>query len=529
MDEDSLNEVQMIDDERKKILEEMGPTYYEIVGVPTNDEEIFEFIKKELKEVEEIIDKIQKNESGNSQVSVERLVMKYSQYRGILNNIQTLQNNGKDRNYIISQIALYQKGIYHMERSVVGKKLIAERNGENNPERIRELEDEFIEIEEKLEILSVLGNREKKEAYDAELERKFEEIKERRRKERIEKLEQQKREELKRNRMLRKSTESEMIAEELGESFNPDRSREKFKDSEYRSESKENPLAKWVVELYPEKKLLFDVNTNNQKYPELNQKVTVYRYGTFEFQTLFNNGKPTKEDRTCEIIGVKKVDIEGNEEETFLIAQTMEAAYMEKMTMGKVLELRNKGVKVSIVESQEDVRRNARKAERERRREEQRSPLEKFILKVKNAIKSDEPESKEIDLDEEKEVLVFEKRMVSLTPEETERLSRIYLSDYLIDNAIQNNSRYIGSLKHPEYDLDADALRIASYAEKRSGVIVDRMFSNEGSISVNARNIEDVFTMIRNREKGKITPRPTERNVAKRPEGKIIKFPTLDD
>lgn len=522
MDEESLNEEQK-KQERKEILKEIGPTYYEIVGLEVEEEGIVKFIDKEIKEIDAEIARLEKSDN---QSAARVYIQKYGQYKTLLYNMLYSYNKEKDIDFLISEMALYKRGIYTEERRYARKALEKEKNGDNNPTIIKELEDEIIKIEEKIEILSILGNREKRAAYDAELEKKIAEVKEQRKKAEIARLEKEKRDKLRKNRLLRKSTSREIIEEELGEDFNPDRSGEKFTDKEYSTETPENPLASWKVELYPEKKLLFETQTNNKRYPELNQKVSVYRYGTFEFQTLFNNGKPTIEDKTCEIIGVKKVDIEGNIEENFLIARTMETARMEKMTMREVLELRKKGIKVTVTESEEEVRRKERKAQRERAREAKRGKIEKVLLKVKKSIIPETPKEEEIDLDAEKEVLVFEKRIVSLNPEEKEKLCRIYLSDYLIDNAVQNNSRYIGSLKHPDYDLDADVIRAAAYAEKRPGVVVDKLFSYGSELKTTADNINHVFNIIRNREKNRSAKNNTPTHT---PEGKVIRFPSLDD
>ncbi len=520
MDEVELNEAQLLE-ERKDILKEIGPTYYDLTGIPTGDKEAQEFINKELKEIEEAIENAKENEKGYSESAINIIIQKYNQYKIILEKIDSLRKSQQD---IISQIALYKKGICMTEKSMLRRKIESEKAGENNSSVISKIQAEISDIDKEMEMLSILGSTEKKAKYDAELEKKIEEEREKRKKERLAKLEKEKREKLKKNRTLRKITEKEEIEQELGDNVVLDRSNEKYKEDDYSFETSENPLAKWKVELYPEKQLLFSTNTNNRKYPELNQKVNVYRYGTFEFQTIFNNGKPTKEDKTCEIIGVKKIDIEGNEEENFLIAQTMETAYVKRITVKEILDLRKRGINVSVIENPEDIQRRERKARREKMREERRSNFEKLIIKVKKSIKPEKIEEEKIDLNEEKDALIFDKRVVTLTPDQIEKLSRIYLSDYLIDNAIQNNSRYIGSLRYPGEDIDLEALKVAGYAEKRPGVIIDQRF---GNLRTSARNINDVFTIIKNKEKNK--SRENKVSMSEDIHGKIIKFPSIDD
>lgn len=523
MDEKTLDKEQ-IKKERAEILKEIGPTYYDLTGIPTDEKGILDYMREEIEDIEE---KIEELKTLDNRELAEAYTQKYGYFRNALMGIFHTYNQKHDLDLLISEVSIFKKGILMEERRQVRRLIRAEKNGNNDLAQLTEYDAELMEIEGKIEMLSVLGNRKAREAYNAKLEKKIDEIQEARRRAEFVRKENEKKENLRRNRRLRKITSREIVEEELGEDFNPDRSNEKYSEVDYKYDTPDSPLTKWKVELYPEKRLFFEIQTANKRYPELNQNVSVYRYGTFEFETLFNNGKPTKEDKTCEIIGVKRVDIEGNVEEDFLIAQTMEIAHMDRLPMRKILELRKKGINVSIAETPEEAHRKAIKERRNQLREANRGKIEKSLMKIKRLVVPDPVSVQEkIDLDEEKDVLVFEKRLVSLTPEEQERLGRIYLSDYLVDNAIKNNARYIGSLKHPEFMLDTDGIRAASYAERRPGIVIDRLYSFGNDTQIRVKNIEDVLEIIKSREKNK----PTNINAQTRKDtGKIIKFPTLED
>lgn len=343
------------DELTNEILNEMGPTKYQIVGIPNRKEELIEYIQKEIRELDIEISK------GNFRLN--NLDTNWLK-RNLLKVLDQVKDEEKfDMAY--STICFYKAERLRNDRSLKRK------TEELSHEELAELDAEY---QEKLDMLQVLQSPEKRKAYNEELRQEFS-------KRLNEKLDKIKRGKLKRDKLLRKLTSRETVQEELGEDFNPNCSKYRMTEKDLRKENPQNPSIEWGCVLYPKRRLLLKTKTDNKTYPELNQDVEVYSYGSFEYQFFKDNGIPIFENRTCEIIGINKKDIEGNEEEYFVIAQTKELGHQDKMTVGEIIEAKRNGRNILVLQSQEEARREARQKKRKRRRNCKNESIRKNFVK----------------------------------------------------------------------------------------------------------------------------------------------------
>lgn len=181
----------------------------------------------------------------------------------------------------------------------------------------------------------------------------------------------------------------------------------------------------WKVRLYNEPEKLFVGTTNYEDTPQINQRICAYRYGTFEYGALIkDDGTPTITDELCEIIGITKKAIDGRETTNFVIAP----------------------------------------------------------LRYVSGIRAEESNSKKYT-----RVLVAESKKHHVPEEDKEFFANIYLSDYLINNAVKNNAGYLGTFEFDKkekgvtLDLPMENIRVGAcfFAQRKPGIVSKKSFSRE--------------------------------------------------
>lgn len=321
-------------------------------------------------------------------------------------------------------------------------------------------------------------------------------------------LEQQRLDELrKQEEYIREHGSEEYVKSVLGEDFNPDRSDIRVDTEDQHSKSmldkKTHKSIVWSVDLYPEPEELF---IGKSEYPNaaiLNSDIYAYRHGTFEYYTHFNeDGKPTFSDSLGEIIGITKVDKDGKAHTSFVVAPLREGMQFKALTLSEIDELRAKGIPVKEVYTPEELKlqekivSDVRREESEKTKskgakilhrpkpgvlERAQSMIGSITDGISRMLEDDDFEDEFVDEDIPSEkksylgrtpevpgkVISFEKYVAqkhkSENKEETKRLALImqgtkksfskedsdfiadvYFSDYLIENALENNGGYLG-------------------------------------------------------------------------------------
>lgn len=335
-----------------------------------------------------------------------------------------------------------------------------------SPERELKIRDLKKRASEIVEVYQVLGKASTRKQYLKELEHQ----------EYLESLEN--------DRRAREKEEENHVKKALGEDFNPDMSSWKRDDNSYR----------WRVRLYDEPEKLFVGTSNYDKTPQINQQICAYRYGTFEYGALLkDNGDPTITDELCEIIGVTKKAIDGRVITNFVIAPLRYISGIRAETID------SKGKIVNDTSQNHPTISKKSKTFLERIFESTTLQSEKLRgrLTAKGKL-SDTKDSKKYT-----RVLVAESEKYHVPEEDREFFANIYLSDYLINNAVKNNAGYLGTYEFDKeekgvtLDLPMENTRVGAcfFAQRKPGVISKKSLSKEREATV--ENIDVLFDKLR--------------------------------
>lgn len=402
--------------------------------------------------------------------------------------------------------------------------------GIKSPELRSEKFAKVIEEREELDrAYSILSNPELRKEYDRELQK------------------QKYLDKVKENKEARINLSEIYIKDLLGEEFDPDMSKiEASTDKTVKKlqESGEKPF-EWTARLYEAPERLFVGRSSYTDMPDLDSDVYAFRYGTIEFASLFKkDGTPSYRDSLSEIIGVTKVDQNGDERTDFVIAPLTDDAEIKEVTMEEYQRLVETNQAPLIIKTVEEVRFERAQQEfvanmRRKKEDERRKPATKtksLLAEIKEGLSSffigeeefdyaeAQRETRDMDFYEArstaqpvpsykpappKKLHVYIPRTVKhlVKPEDVEFFSTVYFSDYLVDNAVKNNAGYLGSYRNERgertvsFNSPMERERIAAcfYANKNPGLVVQRgrsrgIFSNS---EVTANNTRALFSFFR--------------------------------
>lgn len=316
---------------------------------------------------------------------------------------------------------------------------------------------------------------------------------------------------LEHSKKIRMQNSKELVKRILGDNFTHNMSHLRIKDRIFEEDKKsENPMFKWKVNLYSKEREVLSGVTNDRKYPEMNQDIKAYSYGTFEYETFFEkSGRPTFSNQTCEIIGVTKRNIDGTNQTNFLIAPLRKLAEIIKTDSTGINELEHGDRKFVILSTPEQIRRENKRKNR---------ITGKIISKVKSTIGKFKFASEPKELFEEpvsdiRYVLLQNKEEFKLKQEDKDFFASIYLSDYMIDNCVRNNANYLGRMtedisgkKSIQFDAPTDdaTIRACFYAQNRPGILEKIDYLTLGKNQIEVDNIGDVFSILKERQTQRI-------------------------
>lgn len=293
---------------------------------------------------------------------------------------------------------------------------------------------------------------------------------------------------LEENRLARLEEEKNQVLKILGSDFNPDM-------HEYDRNSKGYS---WNVDLYDKPEELFVGSTNFSKIPQIDKEIFARRYGIFEYGTHLNkDGKPTYSDSTCEIIGVTKRDKDGRINTNFVIAPLR---YMSGLTSKRLQTEGKKVIHSSLTTSEKVFNKIRKKILDTIYPNENTKNSNPFRGKVS---KNSREGNKITYFPKEKYVLVPNISKYEVSKEDREFFGNIYLSDYLTNNAVENNAGFLGTYdfqnkkKSITFDkpMDEETVQACYFAKKNPGMISKKIGSKKRSMEI--RNIDELFDNLR--------------------------------
>lgn len=368
---------------------------------------------------------------------------------------------------------------------------------------------------------------------------------------------------LERDRLARIRLSEIYVKSILGEDFDPDfsemgtQSKLNFKKLE---EKGKRPYS-WKAILYEKVEELFVGKSKHPETPEIDSTIYAFRYGTMEFSYLFReDGQPSYTDGLSEIIGVTKIDKNGRERTAFVIAPLTDSGEIKNVTQQEYENLLEGNQNPIIVETPEEVSiRETR--ERYLKRMSQKYPKppkhdkkrqERYARHLKRFIIEDELDDAqrgEIARIEEERGISEQRRIVSqspkiidlyeavrqmhmrsehpepddirhvflsrtikqqVLPEDRDFFASVYLSDYLIENAVSNNAGYLGSFDKSGgkravsfgNPMEKQRIEACFYASTHPGEVT-KLGSQTGIFShkVGAHNTDALFSILKNAQK----------------------------
>lgn len=352
--------------------------------------------------------------------------------------------------------------------SMYEKKIAEAKKIENPEERDAELARLKTELSDMRDAYAILANTGKRLEYDKKLEHQ----------EYLESLEA--------DRAARKKEEENQVRKVLGPYFNPDMSHCKKGKTPY----------VWGAELYEKPEKLF-VGESSYPVEQINQEIYAYRYGAFSYGSIIRpDGTPTYRDNLCEIIGVTKREKDGTETTNFVIAPLRWISGFSSALVDQNGRIVKQPIKEAGQRRPSLPRR--KKGFFERVFEDLGFRSEK--VKGRPVQSSTSMQSKQARYTR---VLIPEEEKHQVSFEEREFFGNVYLSDYLINNAVQNNANYLGTYtndrrrKTVSFDSVREDERIDAcfFAQNNPGIITKRGIASNKAITAN--NIEALFDTLK--------------------------------
>ncbi len=500
----SKEEYNISEEEILEAVQELRPTYYDIVGIPYNVREQKPVLESDLKEYIEKVDELNRkmidypSESANIANQI-----------GVLNMLiavigRTLDDFDKKGNYnrLFIDFCLYKIALASHQKTGIRKK------GTTADEK--EINRVVGECEEKIRILKILSTPEKKAAYDAELLKKAtERVEEKREEARLMRLDERNRG-IERRRLRRAAITKGLIYERYKQSIDEDKG---VKTDIGQDQSIDKSDYRWGFKLYPERRKILSMSL---EYPdsELDQKLEVYGYGAFSYKHLFREQQAKMENSIGEIIGIHKTDIYGNTKVDFLIAQTMQLGHWDLMSRDEIKTRAERGEEILILREEADFMREEKRRQRQLKMEESRPEVEKLLIKLKEKVVPKKPRPKHIRSDGGiiENVFVYERQPAKISREQADLLGYILYSDTMIEKAKRERFGYIGDIRQTDLWFDPEIIAACRYASKKPGFFIDQFGK-----AVKIGNISTAF---------KITKEISE--LRERVQS-ARKFPSLDD
>ena len=356
----------------------------------------------------------------------------------------------------------YTNAISSYEKKITDAKKI-----EDPIQRDAELSRLKAELAEMKPVFDILANTRKRLEYDKELEHQ----------EYLDSLEADK--------LARKKEEEHQVKKVLGSDFNPDMSHCKKGGTSY----------VWGAELYEKPEKLF-VGESSYPIDQINQEIYAYRYGAFSYGSIIRaDGSPTYRDNLCEIIGVTKREKDGTETTNFVIAPLRWISGFSSA----LVDNQGRIVKQPIREAahRRPVLPKRKKTFFEKVFEDLGFQVEK--VKGRHTTTSTS-QTKPVKYHR---VLIPEEEKHQVSFDEREFFGNVYLSDYLINNAIQNNAHYLGTYTDDKFRrrVTFDGLKederidACFFAQNNPGVVTKRGIASNKALTAN--NIEALFDTLK--------------------------------
>lgn len=362
---------------------------------------------------------------------------------------------------------LYFMFRYENQISMYERKIIAAKQIEDPVQRDAELARLKAELAEMRPVFDILANTRKRLEYDKQLEHQ----------EYLDSLEADK--------QARRKEEEHQVKKVLGSDFNPDMSHCKKGGKSY----------VWGAELYEKPEKLF-VGESSYPVKQINQEIYAYRYGAFSYGSIIkSNGKPTYKDNLCEIIGVTKIEKDGTETTNFVIAPLRWISGFSSALVDKQGRIVTQPIKEAA--QRRPVLPKRKKTFFERVFEDLGFQNEKVRGRHSTTTNT---QSRPV---EYHRVLIPEEEKHQVSFDEREFFANIYLSDYLINNATQNNAHYLGTYTDDKFrrrvtfdGLNEDErIDACFFAQNNPGVITKKGIAINKSLTAN--NIEALFDTLK--------------------------------
>ena len=496
----------------KEVHIDLNHTVYDSLKLPENDDEIYERVKY-------IRDELEKGTIRDNGGLIAHYVGEY--IKGIDTSLKEYEKT-KD---ITTLLCTYSWIDLSMKQAFLKDK---EKAGEISN---KELHDFMTQYRFKW---SILSNPEHRRDYDHELDilRRIQAIENKHERERV-----------LRNKIVRE----EMLEKEGTDSFD----KSHFGGARIRDQFGKIPTYSWGIKEYQGgKRLIFATQTRYQNRPELNQRVEVYAHGEFLWGSMLRKDadgiiRPTFENPLCEVISVRKIDKDGNEDITYGIAQTRDLGHFDKMTEAEIRENERKGIEVILLSTPEEIQEREfliRQEERRRRRPQQaykvvrvtkptdfgeklvrfNRVLDRIGMEIPNMFIPKETIEKRIpiagatesikefvpraqrDYNKKYNVLVMVPERYKMRPDEQSEYARTRLADFRLEEDKLKNGHFFGLLGS-KTDLTVDRLldetiKVCQYATVNPGYIIasgrtDRTFSSA--------NIGEALDYIARRDKAR--------------------------
>lgn len=356
----------------------------------------------------------------------------------------------------------YTNAISSYERKISDAKKI-----EDPLQRDAELARLKAELAEMRSVFDILANTRKRLEYDKQLEHQ----------EYLDSLEA--------NKQARRKEEEHQVKKVLGSDFNPDMSHCKKGGKSY----------VWGAELYEKPEKLF-VGESSYPIEQINQEIYAYRYGAFSYGSIIkSNGKPTYTDNLCEIVGVTKIEKDGTETTNFVIAPLRWISGFSSALVDKQGRIVKQPIKEAA--QRRPILPKRKKTFFERVFEDLGFQTEK--VKGRHSTTTN-TQSRPV---EYHRILIPEEEKHQVSFDEREFFANIYLSDYLINNATQNNAHYLGTYTDDKFrrrvtfdGLNEDErIDACFFAQNNPGVITKKGIAINKSLTAN--NIEALFDTLK--------------------------------
>lgn len=494
----------------KEVHIDLNHTVYDSLNLPENDDEIYERVKH-------IREQLEKGTIRDKGGIIAHYVGEY--IKGIDISLDEYEKT-KD---ITTLLRKYSWIDLSMKQAFLKDK---EKAGEISN---KELHDFMTQYRFKW---SIISNPEYRRDYDHELDilRRIQAIENKHERERV-----------LRNKIVRE----EMLEKEGTYSFD----KSYLGGASIRDQYGKIPTYSWGIREYKGgKNLIFATQTRYQNRPELDQRVEVYAHGEFLWGAMLrkdNDGviRSTFEDPLCEVISIRKIDKDGNEDVTYGIAQTRDLGRFDKMTESEIRENERKGIEVILLSTPEELQEREflrRQDERRRRRPQQaykvirvtkptdfgeklvrfNRVLDRIGMEIPNMFIPKETIDKRIpiagatesikefvprvqrDYNKKYNVLVMVPERYKMRPDEQSEFARTRLADFRLDEDKLKNGHFFGLLG-TKTDLTVERLleetiKVCQYATVNPGYIISSARTDR---SFQSSNIEDALDYIARKDR----------------------------